>query len=194
MISKKVKIGAMIIAVASLAQAANANGFFDFRTDFHKLNYVSAQVGYAYKKEASSVNTKKQIPVAANINWGQKFRVSSRIFLGYETGFNYLGYSSFTYQGVSMTQNNYAFDALGTLTGFFNPYFELHAKVGPYYGFSSGSAPSANGVNLMAAVGAGLYVNDSTETTLNLNYFNGSNGVGKLQRTTSLNLGINFYF
>ena len=188
------KIGAILLTAATFSQAVNAGGFFDFKNDLSKQRYVSGQLGYVLTPSFENTTNSSRFPLGLSGAFGQKFRINDRIFLGYEGGVNYLGKSSYTSQGKDYSQNKFAIDALATVTGFFNPYFEIHAKVGPYYGFSEGDSNGGNGVNLMLSAGAGLYVNDSTEMTLNLNYFNGSSEVGKMQRSTSLNLGVNFYF
>ena len=188
------KIGAIFLTLATLSQSLNAASFFDFRNDLNKRSYISGQIGYVLTPSFENTSNNSRFPLGLSGAFGQNFRINDRIFLGYESGVKYLGKSSYSYQGKDYSQNKFAIDALATVSVFFNPYLEIHAKIGPYYGFTQGNSMSTNSVNLMMSAGAGLYVNNSTEMTLNLNYFNGGNDVEKVQRSTSLNLGVNFYF
>jgi hypothetical protein len=184
----------IITSIFCFSGATLASESFDFRTDFTKTSYVGGNLGYVMYQDVQNSYATKSLPLAINAFYGRKFVITDRFFYGFEVRGAYLGNRQYVIASESITQNIFEFSALVTFTGFLNPYFELHAKVGPAYQYTLGSTQNTSGLNALFEVGAGLYVTNNIQLTTDITILTGSKEADKAQGLNTLNIGINYYF
>ena len=117
-------------------------------------------------KYPSKSTNKTGFPVPISADYGVRFKMDDRVYLGYELGVGYVGYHSFKVNQMSASQNLFQGDILAVLNLFINPYFELHTKAGFAVQANYFTGNSVYAPNFTFGLGMGIYVDSEMEVTL----------------------------
>ena len=143
-------------------------GQFDFETHLSKTHYYGFQTGYSMIKYPSKSTNKTGFPVPISADYGVRFKMDDRVYLGYELGVGYVGYHSFKVNQMSASQNLFQGDILAVLNLFINPYFELHTKAGFAVQANYFTGNSVYAPNFTFGLGMGIYVDSEMKTVYSL--------------------------
>lgn len=188
----------LIIATVGLVPVLAMANYFDFTTMLGNAYFVGAQTGYSQISYPNNVSSKTGFPVPLSVDFGQRFQINDRLYLGYETSFGYVGYHAFKVGNTDVSQNLLQANILGTVTGFLNPYVELHGKAGLAFQMNLNSDKSVYAANAVIGAGVGVYVAPKTQLTGDIMHTFGDSGsypyTHNTIRNTQFLVGIKTYF